>query len=332
MTLVLLLCVAASAGYNALRVRQLRRQYPPLGKLYSVNGRPMHLYCTGSGLPIVVLEGGLGRESLSWQEVQPELAKTTRVCSYDRAGLGWSELQPGPRDAKHIAAQVHALLAQAGETGPKILVGASAGGFYVRQLYSDYPGEMVGIVFSDSSVPEQVQALPYGKDSEEKKRKRHRDADWDWVKEASGWARLSGKCHGEVPRGLESYAGQIDAETCRPSYTRTWLGEWDDFWPSAAQAAQAHCCESIPLVIVSQDPDRPKPGWDAQSIAAQPIWVRLQESLKMLSPRSRRIVARGSGHHVMFDRPDVLVAAIRQLIEEIRTGANDPAYGTTVVQ
>ena len=300
-------CVAAGAAYNAIRIRQLARKYSPLGKLISVNGRPMHLYCSGSGSPVVVLEGGLGRDALSWQEVQPELSKTTRVCSYDRPGLGWSELQPGPRDARSIATQLHSLLQQAGERGPFVLVGASAGGYYIRQFYSDHSGEVVGIVFSDSSIPEQVQALSYGRDSEEKKKKRHRDAEWDLVKEATGWARLTGHCQGEVPKGLEAYRGQIAAETCRPSYTMTWLPEWDAFWTSAEQAAQARCCGELPLVIISQDPDRPKPGWSAESLAAQPVWVKLQESLKSLSPHSRRIVARGSGHHVMFDRPDVII-------------------------
>ncbi len=191
---------------------------------------------------------------------------------------------------------------------------------------------MVGIVFSDASVPEQVQALSYGRDSEEKKKKRHRDALRDWVKEASGWARLTGQCKGDLRKGLEAFAGYAAAEACRPSFSMTWLGEQDDFWRSAEEAAQAHCCDHLPILIVSQDPDRPKPGWSAESLAANPVWVRLQESLKALSPRSRRIVARGSGHHIMIDRPDVLIGGIRQMLDQIRTNTDDPANGTTVVQ
>ena len=329
---VLLLCVAASAAYNLLRARQLEHRYPPFGKFYTVNGYPMHLYCTGSGSPIVVFEGGIGNDVYYWQRVQPELSKTTRVCSYDRAGLGWSPAQPGPRDAKAIAAQLHSLLETAGERPPFVLVGSSAGGFYVRQFYSDHPGEVAGIVFSDASVPEQVQALSYGRDSEEKKKKRHRDALRDWVKEASGWARLTGQCKGDLRKGLEAYAGYAAAEACRPSFSMTWLGEQDDFWRSAEEASQAHCCDDLPILIVSQDPDRPKPGWSAESLAANPIWVRLQESLKALSPRSRRIVARGSGHHIMIDRPDVLIKETRQLVSDIRSGHSDAAYGTTVTE
>ena len=126
---VVLFGVLASAAYNAIYVHHLAKRYPTPGNFYSVNGYRMHLYCTGSGSPTVVLEGGRGADWIYWQKVQPELAKTTRVCSYDRAGLGWSDPQPGARDAINIATQLHALLQQAGETGPLIVLGASAGGF-----------------------------------------------------------------------------------------------------------------------------------------------------------------------------------------------------------
>src|SRR5258708_38631329 len=99
LVVVLLLGVGASATYNALRIRDLQSRYPPPGKLYEVNGSPMHLYCTGTGSPAVLLESGLGNGWLYWQRVQPALATTTRVCSYDRAGLGWCDPPPGPRDA-----------------------------------------------------------------------------------------------------------------------------------------------------------------------------------------------------------------------------------------
>jgi pimeloyl-ACP methyl ester carboxylesterase len=328
----LVLCGAAGAGYNVVCLWYLQSRYPVPGKFYQVNGSPMHLYCTGAGSPTVVVESGLGGEWLAWQKVQPELAKTTRVCTYDRAGVGWSELQPGPRDAKNIAAQLHSLLQQAGEIGPVVLVGGSAGGFYVRQFVATYPTEVVGVVFADASVPEQILALPGAKDTEEKRSKRHRDAIWEWLKDASGWARLSGHCQGDLESGLEAYRDLARAEACRPSFETSWLGEADAFEISAEQAAAARCCGDLPLLVISQDPDRPKPGWTAQQIAAQPIWNTLQENLKRLSPHSRRIIARNSGHHVMIDRPDVIINGVRQLVLEIRNKVPDPAEGTTVVQ
>jgi len=126
------------------------------------------------------------------------------------------------------------------------------------------------------------------------------------------------------------------AEACRPKYARSGLAEWDEFWHSADQAAEARCCANIPVVIVSRDPAWRNPTWDpqrdARHIAAQPIWNKLQESLKALSPQSRRILARGSGHHVNIERPDVLVAAIWQVVNDFRQHKPDTHVGTTVVQ
>ena len=322
----------ASAFLNLAICRHLQSRNPVPGALYEVDGRAMHLYCSGQGSPTVVLESGRGSDWLYWQKVQPELSKVTRVCSYDRAGLGWSDPQPGERDAIHIADQLHSLLRQAHEVGPFVLAGASAGGLYVRQFAAAYPNETAGLVFVDASVPEQVEALPYGKDSEAQRRQRHREATWESIKEASGWARITGQCKGEVDKGLEAYIGFANAEACRPQFGTSYLGEWDDFWLSAKQAANARCCGDLPMLVISQDPDRPKPGWTAQQIAAQPIWYSLQEHLKALSPRSRRIVARGSAHHVMIDRPDVVVSGIRQLVTEIRSNPRNSQYGTTVVE
>jgi pimeloyl-ACP methyl ester carboxylesterase len=322
----------AGALYNAISIRRLMSRYPVPGNFYQVNGSKMHLYCIGTGSPAVLLESGLGSNWLYWQKVQPELAKTTRVCSYDRAGLGWSDLQPGPRDTKNIAAQLHSLLLQAGETGPLVLAGASAGGFYARVFAATYPMEVVGLVFVDSSSPEQIEALPGAKDSDEQRRKRHRDAAWDWVKQASGWARLLGHCKGSVDSGLEAYADIARAADCRPSFATSWLGEWDNFWRSGEEVAKAPCCGNVPILVVSQDPDRPKPGWSAQQIAAQPIWSSIQEHLKSLSPHSRRIIARGSRHHVLIDRPDVIITGTERLVIQIRNKTADPQEGTTVVQ
>ncbi len=330
--LIAIVAVLAGAISNYATGSRLRAIHPAPGMFLEVNGVPMHLYCTGQGSPTVVLESGLGEGWLYWQKVQPEVAKTTRVCSYDRAGIGWSDPQSGPRDAKAIASQLHALLSKAGVKPPVVLVGASAGGFYVREFTAMYPAQVTAIVFADASLPEQIEALPYGKDTEAARKKRHRDARWDWMKQASGWSRVTGQCKGDIEEGLEAYRAIADAQACRPAFATSWLGEWDEFWHSGEEVAHEACCGERPLMIISQDPDRPKPGWTAQAIAAQPIWNRLQENLKRLSPRSRRIVARGSRHHVMIDRPDVVIHGIRKVVGEARGEPSGAQNGTTVVE
>ena len=332
MAVFILIALVASASFNAIYSRHLQKRFPVPGGFYKVNGYQMHLYCSGKGSPTVVFESGGGNDWLYWQKVQPEVAKTTRVCSYDRAGLGWSAFQNGPRDAKNIATQAHALLQQAGETGPLLLVGASAGGFYVRQFTGMYPAQVVGVALVDSSVPEQFQEIPGAAYSAELLRQKHREARWEWLKEASGWARLRGHCKGEVEQGLEAYAEMAQAETCRPPYSTSAVGEWDEFWHAGEQAREADCCGNLPVMIISQDPDRPKQGWTTQMIAVQPIWNSLQESLKRLSPRSRRIIARNSRHHVMIDRPDVIINNLQRMIFEIRNKVEAAKYGTTVEQ
>jgi pimeloyl-ACP methyl ester carboxylesterase len=324
--------VVLSAAYNLIASAALQHRYPPPGRIYKVNGYGMHLYCTGDGAPTVIVEAGLGNDFIAWQKVQPEVAKFTRVCTYDRAGLGWSDDQPDPHDAKHIAQQLHALLQAAGENAPIVLVGASAGGFYARQFVSDYPQQVAGMVFSDSSVPDQVRDTPNGAWTLDNARKVHRENMWDLIKQSSGWARLRGECAGDLEKGLDAWRDLARAEACRPEYARAGLGEWDEFWHSATQAAEAHCCGDIPLVIVSRDPDLPKAGRSTELIAVDPIWNGLQESLKRLSPQSRRIIARGSGHHVMIDRPDVAIAAVREVVIEVREHRKGAAPGTTVVE
>ena len=117
--------------------------FPPPGELIDVDGRQAHLYCIGEGSPTVVLEAGMGFSgSLDWAAVQPEMGEVTRVCSYDRAGIMWSESGPGPRDAHRIADELHSLLRAGGEAPPYILVGHSLGGLFNRVYDARYPGEL----------------------------------------------------------------------------------------------------------------------------------------------------------------------------------------------
>ena len=307
----------------------LQARYPVAGTFYRINGHSMHLYCTGHGEPTVVLEAGGGDDWLIWQRVQPEVAKITRVCSYDRAGTGWSKPQPGARDANTIAGQLHTLLQDAGESGPLVLAGASVGGFYVRQFAAAYPREVSGIVFVDSSTPEQIQAIPGSGYSAQLIERKHREVTIEWLKELSGWTRLSGGCKAQLEPALEAYQRLADAETCRPSYARSWRGEADQFWHSAEEVAQARCCGDIPILIISQDSESPQ---SAQPLSIRPIWNGLQEHLKVRSPNSRRIISRGSGHHVMIDRPDVVIDAIAQLVTGSVTHTANLALGSTSVE
>lgn len=318
--------------FNLAVVASARAQHPPLGQLYTVEGRSMHLYCVGQGSPTIVLEAGAGDDVLYWQTIQPGLAKLTRVCAYDRAGIGWSDPDPGKRDSETIARQLHGLLQTAGVQRPMIMVGASAGGFHVREYVREYPDDVVAVAFLDSSSPYQVDELPGSRkwyDGEV--RGRPKQVTWERLKVWSGWPRLMGECHDTLPPALEQYQAASDAEQCRPNYVGGDLGEFLNFETSGREAERLTTLGDRPLLVISQDPDRSKTGWTADAIAGQPVWNREQEALKAMSSRSWRVIARGSRHHVHHDRADVVLREIEHLVTLMRGGAA-PMLGTTTVE
>jgi pimeloyl-ACP methyl ester carboxylesterase len=134
-----------------LQAQTPSQTYLPPGRLIDIGGRMLHLNCTGQGSPTVVLVAGGGAFSIDWALVQPKIAANVRVCSYDRAGLGWSD--PGPLDetVEQTVADLHAGLKAAGEKPPHVIVGASIGGIFIRAYQRAFPKEVAGLVFANSS-------------------------------------------------------------------------------------------------------------------------------------------------------------------------------------
>lgn len=149
--------------YQAVASAEDARAFPPPGERVDIGGRALHLNCTGeaaAGRPTVILETLSGGFSSYWAWVQEDIEQTTRVCSYDRAGRGWSDPDPDIRTLQRTVADLHALLQAAGETGPFVLAGHSIGGLYVRRYAAEHPEEVVGLVLVDSSHPEQFERHP----------------------------------------------------------------------------------------------------------------------------------------------------------------------------
>lgn len=154
--LAFVLTAVTGAVIEAFLGARDERRFAPPGRLIDVGGNRMHLYCTGDAATseaTVVLEAGLQLWSSSWYWVQRDLEDFVRVCSYDRFGQGWSELGPGPYDARSMMTQLHALLAASGETGPYVLVGHSLGGMLVRVFYTMHPNAVAGMVLVDPGIP-----------------------------------------------------------------------------------------------------------------------------------------------------------------------------------
>ncbi len=158
--LALLLLAAVGGGYETMR-ETLDEDAAVRGQLFDVGGHELHISCTGSGSPTVILEAGLGQpgaEIAGW--IQPGVASTTRVCAYDRAGMGSSELADSPQDGIAIATDLHTLLTEAEIDGPYVLAGHSSGGVYVQVFAARYPDDVAGIVLLDSQPPDALENLP----------------------------------------------------------------------------------------------------------------------------------------------------------------------------
>jgi len=335
MAAVLVTAVVLCSVYNAIAIQVFLANNPPQGKLYSVNGHKMHLYCTGSGSPAIVLEAGLGGGSatLSWGGIQPELAKFTRVCSYDRAGYGWSDPQPGPADADRAAANLHELLTQTHVTGPLVLMGHSLGGIYLRDFAAHYPADIAGMILLDSATPLQEErfAAKTGEPAEPNPTMLALTYKTLFI---VGIPRLMGMCGRPAP-GMEIHAGKALGEDECQLRLNPVLNELGNMRRTGEETVNSGPFGDLPILIVSHDPAQSlsMPHVLQQMVDMENIWSSMQEDLKKLSTRSRRIVAKGSGHGVHNDRKDLVLKETHLFIEQIRGTAPQPAdYGSTIVE
>ena len=302
------------------------KQNPVPGDFYAVDGHQMHMDCTGTGSPAIVLESAASASFMLWRHVQPQLSTVTRVCSYDRAGHGWSEPREGPRDAEAIVRELHSLLNAAGVKRPFVYVAHSAGGLYAREHSREFQSELAAVGLLDASSPNQIDELPGWRASyQQDVRDQPRELFWEKVKVWSGWDRLTGRCRVSVSRKDQPFTGQYDAMECRPGFVGTDESELQDFERSSKQAGRLASFGKIPLLIISQDTDLQK------AIAEKPIWAREQESSKALSPFSWRVIARASGHMVPLDRPDLVITEVTRLIVHLR-GGPPPPFRSTVTR
>jgi pimeloyl-ACP methyl ester carboxylesterase len=155
-----LLLIAVAGGVTTVGAAATGPRAAGTGQLVDVGGRRLYLQCEGSGSPVVILQAGLGGSSTSWERIQPAIAATTTVCSYDRAGHDRSDDAPALQDANAIARDLHDLLTKAGIAGPYVLVGHSSGGPYVRVFTAAYPDDVVGMVLLDPQPADAFTSLP----------------------------------------------------------------------------------------------------------------------------------------------------------------------------
>jgi pimeloyl-ACP methyl ester carboxylesterase len=318
------------ALWNVAATKWQHAHNPVPGEFHTVRGKQMHVDCSGTGSPTVVIEAAASASWLAWLGVQRRLSRTTRVCTYDRAGHGWSEPRSRPRDAEAIVAELHALLDAVGVRRPLVLAGHSAGGLYVREYARQFPGEVAGLALIDASSPRQIDELPGWRAAYEKeKAARSRQLLKERLAVWSGWERLRGRCRDEPSPELRDLAGQYNALMCRPGYVGGDESEYLDFETTSRQAGRLTTFGDVPLLVISRDTASPREGRDRAEFAVDSVWNREQEAFKSLSPRSWRVIARDAGHGVHHDRLDLVVSQMVILIDGVR-GVSAPPYGRTV--
>jgi len=330
MTILALIALVALVGasYNSFSIQNDRARAGIPGKIYDVDGYPMHIYCTGQGAPAVVLEAGLGDDSLIWAKVQPPLSRVTTVCAYDRAGFGWSAPRPGRQDAAAISGQLHRLLIKAGITRPIILMGHSIGGLYLRAYAARYPEDLAGLVFIDGATPLQDDRIPPALVNIQNQQRR--GMPWQKFLTTLGWYRIHGDCN-EVDPGFERYSAWIRADSCIPSQITAMENELDAERTSGEETLHAGPFSPLPILILSRDPTSLPSNWPPEVARENSkVWNVMQEEAKGLSDHSRRIIARGSDHDIHIDRPDLVNNEVTRFISEVRAHRASAKNGTTV--
>ena len=261
----------------------------------AVDGDYLYLHCTGRGSPVVVLEAGLGGDHRGWDAVQPELARTTRVCSYDRAGLSFSDAAPKRATATQKVNDLHDLLSAADVDGPYVLVGHSYGGMLVRVYAARYAVDVAGVVLLDSAHPDQLERL---------------------------LGALPPRRVGENAMVRDLRRSLADESQPNP--------EGVDWTASADEARAAGSLGDRPLIVVTAGKDEWPPEMPAQvTRRLRHAWVEMQADLAQLSTDNVHVIAVYSPHLVMthLGQPDLVIGAIRAVTNAARSHAPLPRCG-----
>jgi pimeloyl-ACP methyl ester carboxylesterase len=311
--------------------------FPPPGKLVDVGGWRLHLNCTGearASQPTVILEAGVGDFSVEWSLVQPDVSKFARVCSYDRAGDGWSDLGPHPRTLRQIVYELHMLLNNGGVKPPLVLVGHSYGGWLVRLYASTYPAEVAGMVLVEAGADNPWRMSPDGKLA--------RSADL--VKgepipavKVSGPLRVS-----DIPPGalsqMKAGAQKLAQSPNEPprdklppdaQRMRAWalaqVGhvaaavnpfENEELAVLRAERSKSeHPLGDMPLIVLTRGKSEEE-GPDGKAFEAE--HRRDHAAMAAMSRNGKLIIAEHSGHHVQIDEPELVIKAIRDTLAGTR--------------
>jgi pimeloyl-ACP methyl ester carboxylesterase len=233
--------VLAGATYQGVTTALERRKYPHPGSLVDVGGHQLHIYCTGEGSPTVVLEAPATALSVAWARVQPQIAKHTRVCSYDRAGLGWSEAGDRPYDPGRVPEELRALLKAANERAPYVVVGYSLGASFARRFAGLYPQDVAGLVLINAELGPDEGGSGFLRMA-------------PWLARA-GIFRATGVLPSDTRNLPQPSGGAVESFLNRPDHLTRAGREWTRWDDAARLAANSRFPATIPVTTLTVDAD-----------------------------------------------------------------------------
>jgi pimeloyl-ACP methyl ester carboxylesterase len=289
-----------------------RTEYPPPGRMVSLDTHDIHLHCVGTGNPTVVFESDLDQYgSLSWDSVQGEIGEFTRACSYDRAGIMWSEPGPRPRDGETIARELGTVLDAAEEDGPYVLVGHAFGGAYARIFAGQNPEAVCGMVLVDSSHPDQLARF-----AEVGLEKEIPDKQIRPLILLLSHLGMPGRYKGNIYNLSPGVYDPVQAFL--PESSMAWFDESVEAPNTLAQAGQYEHLGDTPLIVLAAA----RSSQDLQIQDLQEAWLELQQELTLLSENSEFRALQEAGHYIQFDQPQEVVKAVRDVVQ--RCEGNSP--------
>jgi pimeloyl-ACP methyl ester carboxylesterase len=263
--LTLLALLAVGGAYETVAEATTSNSVPKSGRLYAVNGHSLYMGCSGRGNPTVILFNGLGERASSWARVQPNVSGTTRVCTFDRAGEGWSGVASGRQDGRQLAADLHALLAVARVPGPYVLAGHSVGGTYALVYAHEFPSQVAGVALVDSATPYQFDLPAY-------------------PGFYSTWRRVSGLFPTIARAGFTRALGLGSPREVRADHS-----EFTELPTTFKQAQALATLGSKPLVVLTA------------GLGQQAGWSAAQDKLALLSSSHAHRTIRGATHAALLD-------------------------------
>ena len=341
LSLIGLIAVLLLTGFIYERIERTRdahRVSPQIGRSYTVNGHSMNLYCSGSGSPTVVFEAGGNAPGYAWTSVQPQISQFTRACWYDRAGVGWSGPPAVVRTSSNMADDLHELLRAAGEHPPYVFVGASVGGEYSRIYAARYPEDVAGMVFVDSSHPDQHEPPfmlgPMNRMSV--RQRRFMCGVFPWMVNLGIMRLLARRPRAAHRPGFTdeqamrlailqsqptAFRAQSD-QTCAATKGGSVVEDGGTGNPEVDDAARrAGSLGDRPLVVLTagkyDTPDDPAEA--RQAAQFQDVWIhQLQASLARLSTRGKQIVVDKADHGIADEAPEVVIDSVRSVVDQVR--------------